>query len=682
MNSFLTPLDAALDWIGRSYSPVPVRAQSKKPYNPDDPEGKHWQDLRITAETANRYFNGAKQNIGVLLGDAHGSADVDLDCPEAVALAPTILPDTGLRFGRPSKPCSHWFYRVDPLIPSLNLSDPADRATLVELRCQDKDGSIGHHTVVPPSIHTSGEPVQFEAGFDGEPATIDAAHLQSAVKKLAAAALLVRHWPKAGEGRHETMLALAGLLLRAQWAEVDVVQFCIEIYRAVPDHDPEALVRTEAEVQDTFRTASEGKPITGLPTLQERFDGKILRRVLEWLNLRPQAKPHPANLILNASGDPRPLLANAITALRAYGAWRGVLGFNEFSLTVHAVKPTPWGHSGSWTDNDDRLTADWLQRTCGVFLQVAVVAEAIQAVAIENPFHPVREYLDGLVWDGASRIDGWLSLYMGVDASDYSAAVGERWLISAVARIYKPGCKADCVLILEGAQGLGKSRALSILAGPWFTDEIADLGSKDATMQLLGVWILEIAELDSMTRAEVSRVKAFLSRATDRFRPPYGRRLIEQPRQCVFVGTVNASDYLRDETGNRRFWPVCCSLARLAELERDRDQIWAEAVHRYKQGAAWWLDEAELVETAHQEQDARLQVDPWRILIENYVADRDKVTTAEILSECIQKHKDRWERKDEMRVGAVLRAMRWERSKRRVLGGGNTSERCYQRPAG
>jgi predicted P-loop ATPase len=131
-------------------------------------------------------------------------------------------------------------------------------------------------------------------------------------------------------------------------------------------------------------------------------------------------------------------------------------------------------------------------------------------------------------------------------------------MISTVARIFEPGVKADCCLILEGEQGSGKSSALRTLAAPWFTDEIAELGSKDAALQSHGVWIIELAELDSMSRADVGRIKAFMSRSVDRFRPPYGKRLIESPRQCVFAGSVNHSDYLRDETGARRFWPVEC----------------------------------------------------------------------------------------------------------------------------
>jgi putative DNA primase/helicase len=176
--------------------------------------------------------------------------------------------------------------------------------------------------------------------------------------------------------------------------------------------------------------------------------------------------------------------------------------------------------------------------------------------------------------------------------------VAARWLISAVARVFQPGAKADCCLILEGGQGIGKSSALRILGDPWFTDEIADLGGKDASFQTQGVWIVEIAELDSMNRSEVSRIKSFMSRNVGRFRPPYGRRIVESPRQCVFAGSVNHNVYLRDETGGRRFWPVECRSIDLAGLKRDRDQPWAEAVFKYQAGSPWWLESAELITKA------------------------------------------------------------------------------------
>jgi putative DNA primase/helicase len=236
------------------------------------------------------------------------------------------------------------------------------------------------------------------------------------------------------------------------------------------------------------------------------------------------------------------------------------------------------------------------------------------------PVHPVRDYLGALAWDGVARIETWACRYLGAEDTAFNRNVGALWLISAVARIFRPGVKAD-MLVLEGPQGARKSTALKILAGEnWFTDELPDLGSKDAAMHMQGVWIIEIAELDAIGKAEVSRIKAFLTRTTDRFRPPYGRYTIEVPRQCVFAGTVNPDTYLRDETGNnRRFWPVRCVTIDIDALARDRDQLWAEAVARFRADAIWWLDTPEVVAAASAEQDKRYQADVWGDLIDHWI---------------------------------------------------------------
>ena len=258
--------------------------------------------------------------------------------------------------------------------------------------------------------------------------------------------------------------------------------------------------------------------------------------------------------------------------------------------------------------------------------------------------------------------------YLGTERNDYAEEVGARWLTSAVARIYRPGAKADCCLILEGRQGLKKSTALRTIAGEWFTDEIADLGSKDAAMQTRGVWIIEIAELDSLGRPEVSKVKAFMSRACDRFRPPYGRRLIESPRQCVFAGSVNQSSYLRDETGGRRFWPASCTRILIDELARDRDQLWAEAVLRFRGGSVWWLDSVELNRIAQQEQSDRYEGNPWDEVIAfwlehptarndcgnpiaPFTSNDESVSIHDVLLHCVGKRQELWTQCDVARRG-------------------------------
>jgi len=361
-----------------------------------------------------------------------------------------------------------------------------------------------------------------------------------------------------------------------------------------------------------------------------------------------------------------PVLANAITALRLAPEWQGVLAYDEFRCNVVAVKPVPWGAfpKEGWTDQEDRLTAEWLQRN-RIFVSVEVAAQAVQTVAAQRRVHPVRDYLSGLNWDGVPRLDRWLSKYLGVEESNYSYAVGARWMLSAVARLYRPGAKADCCLILEGPQGIKKSTALRTLAGEYFTDELADLGSKDAALQIRGVWIVEISELDSLVRSEIASIKAFMSRSADRFRPPFGKRVVECPRQCVFAGTVNHTEYLRDETGARRFGPVLCGSIDIEALARDRNQLWAEAKHRYLSGEKWWLDTAALVEIAAEEQAARYQGDPWEEVIAPWLEARTSVSISEVLDKCVCKPQAQWTQADKNRVGRCLRALGWERYRER-----------------
>jgi predicted P-loop ATPase len=256
-------------------------------------------------------------------------------------------------------------------------------------------------------------------------------------------------------------------------------------------------------------------------------------------------------LLTNQRGAVSACLQNALVALRYAPAWQDILQFDESALQVVAKKTPPWESREApfaWRDDDDVRTAAWLQQQ-GIMVSRDVAGQAVQTIAREFPYHPIREYLQSLVWDKIPRIDHWLTLYLSADATVFSRAVGAKWLIGAVARIFRPGCKNDTCLVLEGPQGVFKSTALKTLASPWFTDDIADLGTKDAALQVRGVWIIELAELDAMGRPEASRTKAFMSRSTDRYRPPYGRHLIEVPRESVFAGTVNHDAYLKDETG-------------------------------------------------------------------------------------------------------------------------------------
>jgi len=401
------------------------------------------------------------------------------------------------------------------------------------------------------------------------------------------------------------------------------------------------------------------------------------------------ARRRQPNLILSATGIPKPVLKNAVELLETHEDWDGVLFFDEFAHRAVALRRTPWcrkdpdAHGRHWTSNDDLRMTEWLQEK-GILVEVKTAAQAVQASAIRRPFHPVKEYLSPLKWDGVKRIHRLASAYFGAEETNLARKVSTCFMVSAVARIFEPGCKVDTVLIIEGNQGDCKSSGFKALAGRWFTDEIADLGSKDAAMQMQGVWLIEMSELDTLSRADVGRAKAFFSRSTDRFRPTYGARVEEFPRQCIFAGTTNKDDYLKDETGDRRFWPVRGGNVNVAAIERDRDQLWAEAVAVYQTGAQWWLSGEDAVQAAEAQRE-RYAGDPWTDVVERFVSMKSVITIADILTNALGIEKAKMDQVAQNRAARILKSMRddegkpaWDRKLKRVRG---TSDRMwiYQR---
>jgi len=361
----------------------------------------------------------------------------------------------------------------------------------------------------------------------------------------------------------------------------------------------------------------------------------------------------------------KPILANAMIALREAPAWFSAFAYNEFSKEAMLTSAPPWvANPAGWpprpiTPHDDLLITEWLQQQ-GITVSAAIAAQAVEAVAQERLYHPVREYLDGLSWDGMPRLNTWLADYFGADENLYTRSIGPCMLVAAVARIYVPGCKVDNVPIIEGPQGIGKSSALRILFDPWFADEIADLGSKDAAMQAQGRWLIEWSELDSMSRSETASTKAFISRTTDRFRPPYGHRVIESPRSCVFWGTTNAEGYLKDETGGRRFWPIKAHRINVGGIRLMRDQLFAEAREQYFAGTPWWIDNSDLHQAAGAEQAGRYVGDPWDNIIQDLVKNKSELSIDQVLV-AVGVEAGRRTQSEANRVARCLKMLGWSR---------------------
>jgi predicted P-loop ATPase len=312
-------------------------------------------------------------------------------------------------------------------------------------------------------------------------------------------------------------------------------------------------------------------------------------------------------------------------------------------------------------DADVSQLQEWLQRKGLPRIGVDVTHQAVDLRAQERSFHPVRDYLNALEWDGKPRIERWLSYSLGAQPSQYVSAVGSMFLIAMVARIFEPGCKVDHLLVLEGEQGVRKSTACSILAGPlWFSDALPDISDKDSSAHLRGKWLIELSELSAIGRAEAEHLKAFITRQVERFRPSYGRKEVIEPRQCLFIGTTNKSTYLRDETGGRRFWPIKVGAIDTDALRHDRDQLFAEAVCCYRAGEHWWPDEA--FERGHirPQQDDRFEGDPWEAPIAEHVASLSRIRVTDIARNVLGIESARIGTAEQRRITAVLTGLGWK----------------------
>lgn len=355
----------------------------------------------------------------------------------------------------------------------------------------------------------------------------------------------------------------------------------------------------------------------------------------------------------------------------------GIVRFDEFSGEMILTRPITTDPSlvgdrdlpRPWIDSDTVTLQTHIQRLWVPRLGREKIEATLDMIARQNcSFHPVREYLQSLSWDGMSRLYTWLRDYVGAtkQPEKYLAAVGSAWLISGVARILNPGCKADCMLVLEGSQGIYKSTMLRTLAGArWFSDSLpADLSHKDARDHLRGKWIIEMPELAQFRRAEIETVKSFLSRQEEQYRPSYGHHELKFPRQCIFAGSTNKDTYLVDDTGNRRFWTVACNDIDLKAVVRDRDQLWAEAAVRYRSGARWWLTKEESA-LAEVEAGQRIAHDPWTARVAEVVKGilTPDVTPGEVMARMDLPDSERHDR-NAGRIGTILQNLEWVRARR------------------
>jgi predicted P-loop ATPase len=405
------------------------------------------------------------------------------------------------------------------------------------------------------------------------------------------------------------------------------------------------------------------------------------------------------------TGQPLPTLHNVMLTLRNHPRLAKIIRYDEMlraPMLLDQIPNTPHDPTipRQLRDADVIAIQEEIQLVGLRRVAKGTVQDGIDLRADQDRFHPVVGYLNGLVWDGETRVDGWLGRYLGVEGGDYSDKIGRLFLIALVARMFIPGCKADYMLILEGPQGALKSSACRVLAGEWFSDNLPDLSRGDSvrlSMHLRGKWLIEIAEMSSFNSAEAHTLKEFLTQTEERYTPKYGRNEVHEPRQCLFIGSTNEGVYLRDATGARRFWPVKVGVIDLDALAEVRDQLLAEAVTLFRAGEKWWPDREFEVKHIAPQQASRFEADPWQETItvwldggaKEYDSDGrevvgedgvpirtpavDRCTVMQLLRGPLHVSIDRISIREQRRVSAILTNMKWNQ-------GRSTKERFYTRP--
>lgn len=362
------------------------------------------------------------------------------------------------------------------------------------------------------------------------------------------------------------------------------------------------------------------------------------------------------NLARTNNGTPVINVDNVVRILSGYAPFKEMIWFDEFYQRYF----TTWNSRAprEWRDIDDINFTVLLQREFGLLrISQEIISAAIRCRGHQCLKNEPRNWLHNLRWDGRHRVDRFFCHYLGGLENGYTFAVSRNFWIGMVARVYKPGCQLDNMVILEGKQGIYKSKALEAIGGKWYMEAAEEITSKDFFGALAGKLIVEIADLDSFSRADTNRIKKVITCRTDRYRQPYGRATQDHPRQSIFVGTTNEQHYLRDSTGARRFWPITCGHIDLDGIRRDREQIFAEAVTRYLDNEDWYKVPQD--ETLSEQEDRR-QYDEWENIVSLFIKESCKSETSltEVAAQ-VGVDRGKLDINIQRRLGSILRRLGW-----------------------
>lgn len=424
----------------------------------------------------------------------------------------------------------------------------------------------------------------------------------------------------------------------------------------------------------------------------------------------------PPMMQMNSQGAPEKSMHNLRNVLVNDPRLKGRLRLNLFSGRIEISGTVPWLRPGSspvLSDDDLAQLRIYLEPFFGKVPKADVI-DAVAATASDQAYHPVRDYLTGLTWDGTPRLDSLFIDYLGALDTAYTRAITRKAFVAAVARIMTPGCKYDTMVVLVGMQGRHKSTILAKMGGAWFSDSLRTFGDKDSMETIQGTWLNEVAEMQAMNKAEVDAVKMFLSKTNDYYRAAYGRYTSDRPRQCVFFGTTNSTECLTDITGGRRFWVLDIDQQErtknvFRDLEEERDQLWAEAVTRWQWGEQLHLP-PELEEVARELQEEHRTQHPWEMLIQNFLdqkvpaewstwdavqrsayyhggaqyqgelVPRDRVCALEIWCEVLDRKRGDMRKSDTREINAILEhTPGWARIGVQKAGKPYGPQRCFER---
>ncbi len=571
-------------------------------------KGKTWNRPDKTDDLS--AYNPEVHNVGVITGweisPGRYLADVDIDWAPPQALL-DLLPVTGFSFGRPSKPVSHLFFTTPERLPSVKEYKDIDGKKFLELF----GGYLSQYTMVPPSVRSPGEQLAFVSEeHAGSIAHIEVTELHRMLRNYAIAVVLFRQFG-AKAIHHEQRMALAGFLLKEGLADEDTNAIAKSLLRATGND----LSDWSTVFDTTKHNLSSGKKVTGQGKLIEALGepGKrVIALIKKFIGNSEFVMDQNGRVLPNSSENIRTAIEKLDTKL-FYDA------FSQRPLCQNGGAPM-------LLDDHVSIPLRFKIEEHFRFLPTnELFGDVLIDSALKTKVHPVREYLDALVWDGVPRIDTWLIELGKAPDTPFVRSVSAKVLIAAVRRVREPGCKFDEMLILESEQGKAKSTAIRTLCpdSDWFSDGLP-LGAdaQKVVEQTTGKWIIEASELHGNRGKEVEALKAFMSRAVDGpVRMAYHRLATQRPRQFILIGTTNnVTGYLKDSTGGRRFWPVRVQEFDIRTLTKVRDQLWAEAAKRELDGESIRLEE-ELWEAAAVEQEKRRMSDDWEDVIAELVED-------------------------------------------------------------